>query len=338
MGKATLHTVAAHSGVSIATVSKVINGVVYGISAETMQKVQKSIQELGYRPNLVGRGLRTMRRSIIGMAIIDPSPMFLADPFTTNLVAGLSNYLSERDYGLLLHGLKPKQLDDSFLVRESAVDGLCVMMSGSSSGRQKHLSLLAGLRQPIIVFQDRPHSHSIPDTCFVNQNDYDGAKRLAEHVTMRKIQHALIVIPDVIWPAVSQRVRAYSEILQQRQIKNRIIRCNETELHSVSTKLSDYIRKNGLPELIMGANDRLAYEVSQFLNSNGVQVPGQVAISGFNAFNTSSHFNHQLTSARSPAYELGKIGGKLILERLKNGSFQDSEITLPVELIKGSTA
>ena len=122
MAKPNLHTVAAHAGVSIATVSKVVNGVRYGIAEATLQRVLASINELGYRPNRSGRGLRMLRRSIIGMAIVDPSPTFLADPFTTNLVAGLSNYLSDRGFGLLLHGIKPKQVEASFLVKDQMID------------------------------------------------------------------------------------------------------------------------------------------------------------------------------------------------------------------------
>src|SRR3546814_1855135 len=95
-------------GSSDLTVSKVINQITMGVAPSTRERVEAAVRHLGYRPNRVGRGLRTLRRSIIGMAIVDPSPSFLADPFTTNLVAGLTNHLSSRGFGLLLHGVKPR--------------------------------------------------------------------------------------------------------------------------------------------------------------------------------------------------------------------------------------
>jgi LacI family transcriptional regulator len=136
----------------------------YGISESTLERVLAAVRDLGYRPNRSGRGLRTLRRSIIGIAIVDPSPTFLADPFTTHLVAGLSNYLSGQGYGLLLHGIKPKQVDASFLVKENVVDGLCIVLSGSPQLRRQNTKLFNTLSHPMVVFQDscisdsnRPH-------------------------------------------------------------------------------------------------------------------------------------------------------------------------------------
>ena len=152
----TLHVVAARAKVSTATVSKVVNGVVAGISAETRRQVETAVRETGYRPNRVGRNLRTQRHGAIGLAIVDPSPRFLADPFTTNLVAGLSNELSTNGIGLLLHGVRPGRLSECSLIRNAEVDGLCLNLSGARPDRIAAMRLAADLGQPIVVIQDRP--------------------------------------------------------------------------------------------------------------------------------------------------------------------------------------
>lgn len=336
MGKPNLHTVAAHAGVSIATVSKVVNGMRYGISPATLARVQASVSELGYRPNRVGRGLRTLQRFIIGMAIVDPSPMFLADPFTTNLVAGLSNHLSEHGFGLLLHGIKPKHVDESFLVRETVVDAYCIMLSGSAVSRQVNTQLFAGLGQPLLVFQDRPRTE-LADTCYVNQDDAGGATELAKHILSRKPKSAMIVIPDIFWPAIELRLEAFWQVLKPEQVSLKIVRCDESNSDAIARSISDHIERNGLPDAIIGANDKIAIVALRLLSSRGLRIPDDVAVSGFNAFEPYSHAGVSLTSARSSAFEMGELGASLLLERLRNGHFEQLEYTLPVAVVPGTT-
>ncbi|WEK50086.1 MAG: LacI family DNA-binding transcriptional regulator [Candidatus Kaistia colombiensis] len=336
MAKPNLHTVAAHAGVSIATVSKIVNGVRYGISEATLEKVLASVQELGYRPNRAGRGLRTLRRSIIGMAIVDPSPTFLADPFTTNLVAGLSNYLSEQGFGLLLHGIKPKHVDASFLVKENVVDGLCLMLSGSAQLRLQNTRLFSTLSHPMVVFQDHA-AEGIPDACFVNQDDAGAARELARQVLARKPRTALIVIPDIFWPAIELRLEAFWQTLKPAGVATKIIRCDESNPMAIARAIEDAIERTGLPDVIIGANDKIAIVALHLLEERGARVPEDVAVTGFNAFASNDYAGLDLTTARSPAYEMGELGGKLLLERLEAGRFEKQEYTLPVRIVPGAT-
>ncbi|WP_246160198.1 LacI family DNA-binding transcriptional regulator [Aureimonas fodinaquatilis] len=335
--KANLHSVAAHAGVSIATVSKVVNGIHLGMSQATLERVQASINELGYRPNRTGRGLRTLRRFMIGLAVVDPSPTFLTDPFTTNLVAGLSNYLSEQDFGLLLHGIKPRQVEQSFLVRENVVDAFCLMLSGSANSRRTNTAMFAGLNHPLVVFQCKP-DETLQDICYINQDDRGGALELAKHILLREPANALIVIPDIFWPAIEKRVEAFWEVLRGAGVATKVLRCDEHSADHIGHSISQHIGRHGLPDVILGGNDKIAVAALQMLDSRGVSVPDQVAVSGFNAFEQHRHAGGNLTSASSPAYEMGVLGGKLLLKRLQSTAFEKNEYTLPVKIIPGATA
>ncbi len=337
MAKPNLHTVAAHAGVSTATVSKVVNGVRYGISAETVARVQEAVRTLGYRPNRTGRELRTLQRSIIGMTVVDPSPMFLADPFTTHVVAGLSNRLSEQGFGLLLHGVKPKQINESFLVREAVVDAVCLMLSGSAATRKSTIQLFSGLGQPMLVFQDKP-SIELPDACFVNQDDAGGADALARHVLRHLPRSTLIVIPRIFWPAIELRLEAIWQRFKQAGMTARILRCDENNREAIAQAISEHIARHGRPDAIMGGNDKIAAVALRLLSSQGVRVPDEVAVTGFNAFEPYSHDGVTLTSARSPAFELGQLGADLLLKRLRSAAFEAREYTLPVSLVEGTSA
>jgi LacI family transcriptional regulator len=323
MGKApNIHAVAARAGVSTATVSKVVNRISTGMSDATRQRVEDAIRDLGYRPNRVGRGLRKLRRSIIGVAIIDPSPSFLADPFTTNLVAGIGNHLSAQGYGLLLHGIKPHELKSSFLVRESEVDALCVTLSGSRRERLGYMKLLTELGQPFVTFQDQPVA-SATDACFVRQDDRAGAASLARHILeKRRVKKAVMFVSDLSWAAIEQRIAGFREVFDDRKISLDLVRCDETRSESIAAAAEATLARGTLP---------------QVLKRHDVRVPDDVGICGFNAFPFSGFADPPLTTARSPAYELGRLGAEVILERLETGRFGRREHVLPVSLIPGAS-
>jgi LacI family transcriptional regulator len=338
MGKApNIHAVAARAGVSTATVSKVVNRISTGMSDATRQRVEDAIRDLGYRPNRVGRGLRKLRRSIIGVAIIDPSPSFLADPFTTNLVAGIGNHLSAQGYGLLLHGIKPHELKSSFLVRESEVDALCVTLSGSRRERLGYMKLLTELGQPFVTFQDQPVA-SATDACFVRQDDRAGAASLARHILeKRRVKKAVMFVSDLSWAAIEQRIAGFREVFDDRKISLDLVRCDETRSESIAAAAEATLARGTLPDLVIGQNDQVALTILQVLKRHDVRVPDDVGICGFNAFPFSGFADPPLTTARSPAYELGRLGAEVILERLETGRFGRREHVLPVSLIPGAS-
>ena len=88
-GRATVRDVAAAAGVSPMTVSNLINERSGTMRAETRQRIETEIKRLGYRPHATARSLRLAKQLSIGMIIIDEQPHYLADPFTTHIVAGL---------------------------------------------------------------------------------------------------------------------------------------------------------------------------------------------------------------------------------------------------------
>lgn len=333
----TIHAVAAKAGVSTATVSKVINRITVGVGEQTRQRVEAAIRQLGYRPNRIGRGLRTLRRSTIGMAIVDPSPRFLTDPFTTNLVAGLTNHLSSKGFGLLLHGVRPHELRSSFLVRESEVDALCVMLSGSRRERLGYMRLLAELGQPFVAFQDLPVA-SIADACFVRQDDRGGAARLARHLLRRRPRRAAMIVSELSWPAVEERVKGFRAAFEAAKVSLELVACDETRTEAVIAAVDEYLDRAKLPDLVIGQNDQVALAAMQVLRRRGVQVPRDVGIAGFNAFSFAGFATPPLTTARSQAYELGQAGAELILERLDAGAFRARDHVIPVELVPGETA
>src|SRR6516162_6612329 len=110
----TIREVARRAGVSLQTVSNVLNGRHSRTSPETRQRVLRTIKELGYHPNAHARGLRLERSETVGYFTVDPSPQFLADPGRSGLLSGVADVLREQDYCLLVQALPPDEPGEAF--------------------------------------------------------------------------------------------------------------------------------------------------------------------------------------------------------------------------------
>jgi LacI family transcriptional regulator len=335
--RVTLKDVAKRAQVSVMTVSNVINGNFQHVTSDTRRKVEAAIEALRYRTNLSGRALRLSRRFTVGMIVVDPSPTFIADPFTTNLIAGLSNRLSRQGYGLLLQGTPLEELPQILMLRHSIVDGICIFCSGSRQQRRTAYSRLARPREPVIVFQDRPPLE-LDDALAIRQDDAAGGAMLAQRLINDGCRKFVYLTVALRWAALDAREHGIRLALRKTDSATlTTLRARSTAIESVQHVLNTYVENSGLPDALLGANDQLALSAQNWLFDRGISVPHQVKVTGFNAFDFARFARPILTTIRSPAYELGDLGANELLVRLETGSFARREIVLPVKLDIGES-
>lgn len=330
--------VAAKAGVSAMTVSNVVNGKFNQVSGTTRKKVEKAIQQLGYRTQSTGRQLRLAHQFTIGMAVFDTSSRFLADPFITQIVSGLSNFLSERDYALVLQRGNPGRLRDLSLFKRQSTDALCVMLSGSGTTRRSMVADIVGLGHPVVLFQE--YSEPSSRLQVIRQNDFEGAKQLALHVLKRTQGEIWFLVPMLEWPAIVERksgIRAaISSVRDSAHLE--VIPCGGGGFAETFSTVSHHLSQRPLPAAIMGGNDQMGIAALKCLQSRGIRTPQDVAVTGYNAFETWEYTTPTLTSVYSPAYEMGAIAGASILNRLQSGKYDQDEIVLPVAVRLGESA
>lgn len=337
-GRATIRDVAAAAGVSPMTVSNLINERSGTMRAETRKRIEVEIKRLGYRPHAMARGLRLAKQLSIGMIIIDEQPHYLADPFTTHVVAGLSNQLSSRGYGLLLQGVAPHTFQSSSLISGIRSDALCIMMSGPDTVRRGVVEAMLALGQPLVLFQD---TLSFPqaDVCLIRQADDEGGQMIAEEVLRLGARKLIMLVTSVHWPAIAERVNGVRKAVRHHgeTAQLRIVECGDAELRDTQAALDHHIAANGLPDAIIAGNDQMGIAAMKLMAALEVKVPDDIVITGFNAFEFAQYTSPVLTTVRSPAYELGARGGVEVLRRLEEGRFSQQEIVYPVELQKGGS-
>lgn len=337
-GPATIRDVAQAAGVSPMTVSNLINERAGTMRAETRTRIEAEIKRLGYRPHSMARSLRLAKQLSIGMIIIDEKPHYLADPFTTHVVAGLSNRLNSNGYGLQLQGLSAEAFRSSPLIRGIRTDAICLVVSGPDPVRRGIIGALLALGQPVLVFQDTLRFPGA-DLCTIRQADRDGGRLVGLEVLRLGARRLAMLIPSVHWPAIAERVRGVREAVRESAAGAllRVVKCGDAELGDTQAALERDIAEHGLPDAVIAGNDQMGIAAMKLMAQRGLKMPRDVAITGFNAFEFWQYTTPVLTTVRSPAYEMGHRGGGEILKRLSDGRFDQPEIVFPVELQPGGS-
>jgi LacI family transcriptional regulator len=334
----TLADVSRDAGVSVMTVSNVVRGKTQLVKLETRRRVEESIARLNYRPNLSARSLRLSENRSVGIVIADTDPAFLTDPFISRLVSGLSNYLSGLDYTLDVQGVAPERFENATILKKSGNDALCAILCGPKELRRRHFDYLQRLGPPLIVFQEVFQSRS-PNVALVHQDDLAGGALLARHLLKKRVRSIVFVRPMLDWCAIEQREKGLRAVLSKeaKGVDVKTLLVPSEGFDDVAQIVKEYLTTR-IPDAIVAATDSMAGAVLSACEAHGARVPQDIAVTGFNGFDVWRYTRPSLTTVMSPAYEMGRYAGELLLERLRRREFSKRSATFPVSLHEGGSA
>ena len=331
----TLKDVAKLCGVSSMTVSNVLNGRDKEVGLGTRKRILKAIEDLEYRPNFAAKGLRAQRTYAIGMLILDDVPEFLNDPFTTQVVAGLSNFATDRGYSLILQGLRSQSTSTLPMLGHLQTDGVCAILSGTRDLRRKFVMRALDLRVPVVLIQEE-FDH--PLVCSLRQDDRGAARKIAQYLVAKGARRLHYLAPSAHWPAIVQRIAGTREVCDEDACTLKIIECGDESVGATQKAVAESIDTDGMPDAFIGGNDRMAMAALRLLSDRGVSVPDQVRVTGFNAFDFASFASPSLVTARSVAYDMGRRAGVEMLKAIELGGFEERGLVLPVSVVSGQSA
>lgn len=317
------------------TVSNFVHG--KAVRVRTRKLVEAAIARLNYRPNVSARSLRLAQEYSVGLVIADSDPEYLNDPFISRLVSGLSNYLSSLDFTLDVQGVAPERFEGATILRKVGNEALCAILCGPRALRKQQFDYLGRLGQPIIVFREI-FAPSSPHVAIVGQDDLSGGRQLGEHLRERGVRSVVFVRPSLEWCAVEQREKGLRQALEGRRnpvAVRSVVTVSErfNDVHDTVTR--ELGRRT--PDAIVAATDSMAAAALKACEHNGLRVPKDLLVAGFNGFDVWGYTSPTLTTVVSPAYELGRIAGELLLGRLKRGRFPRRTVSMPVRLQVGQS-
>jgi LacI family transcriptional regulator len=316
---ATVKHIAAAVGVSVATVSNVLNGKP-NVGRATRQRVLRIAQQLDYRPNRAAQAMRTGRTRAIGLVLPD-----LTNPFFPELAQAVEN--TARSRGLLVclvdSQSRPEGEADGFsLLMQHAVDGIIWCPLGPRLPAQ-----LKNLARPVVLI-DRPR----PGYPVVHSNYLMGGRLLAEYVArMGHRRVGLLSGPQHIESARQRRdgfVKALpgsSEIAWEVCVGFDGVLTNEARAA---------LRQRRKATLIVAGNDLIAIGAIRRLAEQGVRVPDEVSVTGFDNIRWTDFVTPRLTTIAQPVGAIGARAVELMQERMSGEKIDSQRTVFDVELIE----
>lgn len=308
----TIKDVAARARVSVGTVSAVINRNP-SVAEATRERVQKSIEELGYKPNSNARSLRYRRVSSVGLIVPD-----LRNPFFSSVAEGVQLTAEQHDVLLVLCMTWAKAEREQYYaqtLQTARLDGV-IYLSGSGMP-SPGLLRLAKSRQILLVDESLPGI----DIPFVSAQNRPGAREVAQHVlSLGHKSVAVIGGPARLWTS-EQRLAGYREAVAAGGINPDTIPVvngdyDEASGYRIAGELLGKRRPPAITALLC-ANDLMAIGAMKYCREVGLQVPRDVSITGFDNIPESRLSDPALTTVSQPGREMGQAAAQLLLHQIK---------------------
>jgi len=310
----TIKTIAETTGLSLTTVSRVLNGVAkkYRISTATEAKVLEETRRLGYIPNQAARNLRLKKSFAIGLVIPN-----LANPFFANIVSIINQVLHERGYSVILTDCnEDEKLEVEAVNALSArnMDGMIVIPSGK---KKNHLELLRQKGIPVVFIDRYFDDVAIP---YVATNHYDGALKITEylmangHEKIACLQGSNHVMPNV------KRVQGYVDAMKKHEKEPFYIGGNSFTFESGYLETKLLMQKYDKPTAILALSDTILLGSLKALAEDGYRVPEDISIATFDNSVYLDFLACPVTSVSQPVTDIATIAIKLLLDKIEKTS------------------
>lgn len=323
---ATIKDVAELAGITVTTVSRVLNNRGY-ISEKTRQKVKDSMKELDYQPNEIARALFRRKSNLIGLIVPD-----VAHPFFAELTSSIEGCAYKNGYKILIcnsYGDSEKEKDYIDMLKRNQVDGIIM---GSHT---LEISEYLNLGRPIVSI-DRCLADNVP---YIASDNYNGgvlATNLLIEKGCKKLAH--ISGPLILNTPANKRFEAFIDVTNKRHIDHVVVetRLNSFEIEEYEKLIyklfTDYPDIDG----IFASSDIIAVCVINVSNALGKEIPKDIKVIGYDDIEIAALIVPPLTTIRQPIKEVGKMAVKSIIDQLEEKPINNENI-LPIELIVRKT-
>jgi len=319
----TIRDVAEQAGVSVATVSKVLNGR-YGVSVATSARVQAVIDELGYEASLVAQSLRNHRTNVIGILVAD------LERFSTELLKGAADAIRDSGFELVVYSA-----------------------GGRSSARQgwerRYLSRLSGtlidgavLVTPTVVdvrygapiVAVDPHAGPT-DLPTIDSDNRTGARLATEHLL--ELGHRRIAMltgrPDL--QSAQLREEGYRQAMAAAglPVTADLLRVGGYDARISADAVRLLLSEVDRPTAIFAANDVTALATVAVAGELGLRVPDDLSVVGFDNVPDSALCDPPLTTVEQPIQEMGRLATAMLIELIEGRPVERTHVTLPTRLV-----
>ena len=323
---ATMKDIARIAGVSLSTVSHVVNNSRF-VSEEITLRVKKVIEELNYRPSLVARSLKVKETNTIGMIVTTSN-----NPFFAEVVRHVERYCERHHYHLILvntdgNSQNLQQHLERLLLKQ--VDGLLLMCA---EPQNFDLSAITHLTLPMVVIDwwQQPLNVDI-----IHENSELGGSLATKALIDAGYQDIAIITGELSKPLAQNRLAGYKRVLLENNLQIHPEWIIESHFHydggvEAMTKL---LALENRPRAVFAMNDSIAIGAYQVIQRAGLRIPQDIAIIGYDNIELAQYLYPPLSTIHQPKARLAKAAVEKLILRIHQPQTKVETIKLPPELI-----
>ncbi|GAA4675775.1 LacI family transcriptional regulator [Phytohabitans rumicis] len=304
-----MHTVAARAGVSIASASRVLNGV--GGSPETVRRVREAAAAVGYVPNAIARSLQSQRTGLIAFAVED-----IGNPVYVAMMRAIEAVVAESGHQLLVHATGGQVASETALLRRLAhryVDGMIISPIRITAA---HVAALTTTPVPVVVIGQLADDVPVDN---VRTDSRSGIALAVDHlVAAGRTRIAFLNGPLDTVPGVA-RDAGFRAALERHGMPVDLIEVGDFQ-YAPGRAAAERLLSRAEPDAIVCANDLIAVGALHALLVAGKRVPEDVALVGMDDTELAQMSYPQISSVSLGSEERGRRAARLLLERIADGA------------------
>ncbi len=325
----TMHDVAARAGVSIKTVSNVVNGYPH-IRPQTRERVEEAIAALGYQLNVSARNLRQGRTGMIGLAIPE-----LRVPYFAELADSVMRAAERRGLVLLIEQTGPSGAHEAEVLRSprrTMTDGL--LFSPVTMDPANHPEL--EVDYPLVLLGERVFDAGFDHVTMAN---VEAARAATEHLAARGCRHIAVVgvHPGEAMGSAALRYEGYRQGLAAAGLELDPRRAGVADrwVRSTGARAMEQVLDSGVPvDGVFAMNDALALGALRVLHARGLRVPEDVAVIGFDDIDDTRYSEPPLSSIAPGREQIAEQAVDLLLERISGAAVPPRQVVADFEVVE----
>lgn len=324
--------VAKDAGVSVATVSYVLNKNKY-VSPDLTKKVEDSIKKLNYNCNHVARSLRNKKTYIIGVVLQNVKNIFFPQ-----LLEGLEEYARSKKYRLLFlnsYNDPYTERDAITTLRNMWVDGIildsCVAETDKDSFLKFLLDYKSGKKIPVVLLERSLGSENVN---VVKVDNFHGAYQATKHLIEKGRKNIMHIAGTKDWSMTEDRIKGYIQALKDGGLeKSILVRYSTYKPQDGYAIMKELLQQNSTIDGVFAANDQMAIGAMKAIMEMGFNIPGDISVVGFDNIFVSTLTEISLTTINVPKYSIGNAAAALLINAIENPDKKPEQITMTSNLI-----
>jgi LacI family transcriptional regulator len=328
---ATIHDVAARARVSPATVSRVLNDH-QDVGSDFRERVLAAISELGYRPNGSARSLRTRATAVLGIIISD-----ITNPFFTAMVRGIEDTAQAGGYSVILANTDEDLAKEQRYLEVAAAEQVAGVILAPASSKQTSTGVLAERQIPVVLVDRRLRNAQLDS---VTVNNYKAAREATRHLIEQGCRRVGIIAGLARTTTGSRRLAGYKAAFGDcgRAVDPSLIMHADFRVGGGYEATKSMLSRSKRPDGLFISNNMMTVGALEALSEAGIDVPGEIALVGFDETVWATALRPPLTVVAQPVYEIGNAAARLLLERIAGAPVSPRNIGLEARLIvRGSS-